>query len=64
MGKDLFKKLKQQSCEFITPSNSETILIPNTRSMHSWISDTNLYISNICPCISTINAIMNETLTN
>ena len=64
MGKDLFKKLKQQSHEFITPSNSNTLLIPKTRSMFSWISDTNMYISNLCPCISTITGIMNRTLTN
>ena len=63
MGGDLFRKLKQQSCEFITPSNLNTFLIPYTRSMFSWISDTNVYISNLCPCISTITGIMNRTLT-
>ena len=35
MGRDLFKKLKQQSHEFITPSNSNTFLIPWTRSTFS-----------------------------
>ena len=35
MGKDLFKNLKQQSHEFITPSSSNIFLIPNTRSMFS-----------------------------
>ena len=54
MGKDLFKKLKQQSCEFIVPSISNKFLIPNTRSMFSWISDTGVFISNLCPgmCIT------------
>ena len=64
MGKDLFKKLKQQSHEFITPSNSNMFLIPNTRSMFSWISDTNVHVSNLCLCMSTIIGIMNRTLTN
>ena len=44
MGIGLFKKFKQQSHEFITPSNSNTFLILNTRSTFSWISDTNVYI--------------------
>ena len=35
MGKDLFKNLKQQSHEFITPSSSNIFLIPKTRSMFS-----------------------------
>ena len=64
MGRGLFKKLKQQSHEFITPSNSNTFLIPNTRSPFSWISDTNVDTSNLCPWISTITEIMNRTLTN
>ena len=64
IGKDLFKKLKQKSPKFITPSNSKTFLIPNTGSKFSWISDTNVYISNLCPCMSTITGIMNRTLTN
>ena len=62
LGKDLFKNLKQQSHEFLTPSDSNTFLIPNTRSMFSWLSDTNVYISNLCPWISTITGI--RTLTN
>ena len=32
MGRDLIRNLKQQSHEFITPSNSNTFLIPKTRS--------------------------------
>ena len=32
MGIDLFKKLKQHSHEFITPSNSKAFLIPKTMS--------------------------------
>ena len=35
IGKDLFKILKQQSHEFMTPSNSEILLIPTTKSMFS-----------------------------
>ena len=64
MGKDLFKNLKQQSLVFMTPCSSNTFWIPNTRSTFSWISDTNVYISNLCPCISTITGIMNRALTN
>ena len=44
IGKDLFRKLKQQSCEFMTPSNSNIFLIPKTKSMFSCISDTKVYI--------------------
>ena len=42
IGMDLFKNLKQQSQEFITPSYSNTFFIPKTKSMFSWISDTNV----------------------
>ena len=62
IGKDLFKKLKQQSCAFMTPSNSNIFLIPKTISTFSCISDTKEYISNLCLCISTIIGIMNKTL--
>ena len=54
IGMDLFKKLKQQSHEFMTPSNSNIFLIPKTMSTFSCISDTKVYISNLCPCMSTI----------
>ena len=40
MGMDLFKKLKQQSHEFITPSNSNIFLMPKTKSTFSGISNT------------------------
>ena len=40
MGRDLFKNLKQQSHEFITPSNLNTFFISRTRSTFSWISET------------------------
>ena len=40
MGRDLFRNLKQQPCEFITPSNSNIFLIPKTISTFSWISGT------------------------
>ena len=32
IGRDLFKKLKQHSCELNTPYSSNTFLIPSTRS--------------------------------
>ena len=64
IGMDLFRKLKQQSHEFITPSNSNILLIHNTKSTFSCISDTNVNILNLCPCMSTIISIMNNTLTN
>ena len=66
IGNDPFKYLKQQSLQVIQviPSSSNKVLIPNTRSTFSWISDTNVYISNLCSCISTITGIMNRTLTN
>ena len=62
IGKDLFKKLKQQSHEFMTPSNSNIFLTPRTRSTFSCTSDTKVCISNLCPCISTIIDIMIKTL--
>ena len=46
MGIDLFKRLKQHSHEFITPSNSNTFLIPKTISTFSCILDK-AYISNL-----------------
>ena len=64
IGIDLIKKLKQQSHEFMTPSNSNIFLIPKTKSTFSCISDTKVYISNLCPSISTIIGIMNNTLLN
>ena len=62
--RDLFKKLKQQSHESMMPSNSKMFLIPKTKAMFSWISDTRVYISNLCPCVSVIIGIINKTLTN
>ena len=61
---DLFKKLLQQSYEFVTHSYSNIFFVPNTKSMFSCISDTNVYISNLHPCMSTIIGIMNNTLLN
>ena len=52
-GMDLFKKLKQQSQELMTPSNSNIFLIPKTKSTFSCISDTKVYTLNLCPCMST-----------
>ena len=42
IGIDLFKKLKQQSHEFMTPTNSNMFLIPKTKFTFSDISDTNV----------------------
>ena len=64
IGIDLFEKVKQQSHEFITPSNSNIFLIPKTKSTLSCISDTKEYISNLCPCMSTIIGIMKNALMN
>ena len=64
IGMHLFKKLKQQSHGFITPSNSNIFLILKNKSTFSCISDTKVYILNICPCMSTIIGIMNNTLMN
>ena len=61
---DLFKKLKQQSLEIITPSNSSIFLFPKTCSTLSCISDNRVYILNLCPCISIIIGTMNKTLMN
>ena len=46
MSIDLFKMLKQHSHKFITPSNSNTFLIPKTISTFLLILDTKVYISN------------------
>ena len=46
-GIDLFKKLKQYSPKFITPSYLNTFLIPKTKSTFSCIFDTRVYISNL-----------------
>ena len=35
IGRDLFKKLKQQSYKFMTPFNSKIFLISRTKSMYS-----------------------------
>ena len=48
----------------MTPSNSNIFLIPKTESTFLCISDTKVYISKLCPCISTIIGIMNNKLTN
>ena len=48
----------------MTPSNSKIFLIPRTKSTFSWISDTGVNISNLCPCISIIMDIINKMLTN
>ena len=42
IGTYLFKNLKQQSQEFITPSSSNTFFIPKTKSTFLCISDTNV----------------------
>ena len=63
IGNDQFKKLKQHSRELNIPSNLNTSLIPKTKSTFSWISDTNVYASNLWPAISTITGIIKSTLT-
>ena len=42
MGTDWLKNLKQQSLEFITPSNLNTFFMPKTKSTFSWITDTSV----------------------
>ena len=64
MGMDLFKNLKQQSLEFITPSNSNTFFMLKTRSTFLWISYTNVQISKLCPCTSIITGMINKILTH
>ena len=36
------QNVKQQSLEFITPSNLNTFFMPITKAMFSWILDTNV----------------------
>ena len=62
-GNDLFKNLNEESHISITPSNSNTFFMPNTRYTLSCISDTSMNTSNLCPCISTITGITNSTAT-
>ena len=64
IGMDLFEKLKQQSHEFIIPSNSNIFLIPKTKSTFQCMFYTMVYTSNLCPCMSIIIGIMNNTLMN
>ena len=47
MGIDLFKKLKQHSHKFITPSNSNMFLIPKAMSTFLCILNTSMYILNL-----------------
>ena len=42
IGTDLFKNSNLQSLEFITPSNSNTLFMPKTKSTLLCISDTNV----------------------
>ena len=60
---DLFKKLRHESHESITPSSSNRFLIPRTRSTFSCISETSVKISNLCFCIVMITGIRNNTPT-
>ena len=46
-GIDLFKNFTQESCESITPSNSNRFLIPIMISTFSWILETSVKISNL-----------------
>ena len=60
-GIDLFKNLNDESHMSIIPSNSNTFIMPNTKSTLSCISDTNVNTSNLCPCISSIMGFTNST---
>ena len=62
-GMDMFKKLRQESCESTTPSNSKMFLIPKTKSTFSWISDTKVNTSNLCSHMVKITGITNNTST-
>ena len=44
IGKDMFKKSKQESHESIKPSNSNIFLIPKTKCTFSCIFATKVYI--------------------
>ena len=46
-GMDLYRKLKQESHESITPPSSKIVLIPKTKSTFSCISQTRVKISNL-----------------
>ena len=61
-GIDLLRKLKHESLESITLSNSKMFSIPMTKSTLSWILDTKVKISNLCPCTSIIIGITKSTL--
>ena len=64
IGINIFKKLKHYSHEFIMPSNSNIFCMPNTRSTFSCMSNNNVKISNLWPCISITTAMMNNTIPN
>ena len=61
IGNDLFKNLKQQSWIYHS-FQLKTFFIPKTKSTFLCISETNVYISNLCLCISIITGMMNSTL--
>ena len=61
-GIDLFRNLNYESCVSIAPSNSNTFLMPNTKSTLTCISDTSMNISNLCPYTSIITGITNNML--
>ena len=63
-GINMLKKLKHDSHEFIIPSNSNILLMPNTKFTFSCISDTNVKILNLWSCTSIIIGMMNTTLMN
>ena len=63
-GIDLCRKLKHDSLKLIIPSNLNIFFIPETKSILSCISETNVNISNLWPCISLITGIINKTLTH
>ena len=63
-GIDLSRNLNNESFMSTTPSNSNTFFMPITKSTLSYISDTNVNISNLCTCMSTITGITNSTATH
>ena len=60
---NLPKNLKLDSLESIIPSNSNRFFIPRTYQHYQICLDTNVNSSNLCPFISMITGITNNTPT-
>ena len=63
-GIELFRNLKDEPHMSITPSNSNTFFMPNTKSTLSCISDTNVNTSNLCLHTSITTGMTNNTATH